>query len=69
VPYNPYRTKSCEPPPPPRPDPAKLRIATVSFGIACAVLAGVFAGASRAKIALLTTLGGAALIATRRSFD
>ncbi len=68
MPYNPYRTTSHEPPPP-RPDPAKLRLATVSFGLVCAVMAGVFAGASRAKVALLTTLGGAALIATRRPFD
>ncbi|WP_104978056.1 hypothetical protein [Sorangium cellulosum] len=62
---SPYRTS---PPSPPgrRPDDARIGVATLGFGLVCAVMGCSLAGETRAECALLAGLGGSALLLQRR---
>ena len=62
---NPYRTPPPKDPPARSTSPAKIRTATFAFGFICVLAGAVLSGADRARCALLATLGGTALLATR----
>lgn len=61
---NPYRTRPKDPLARST-DHARIRTATLAFGFICVLFGVVLSGAERARCALLATLGGTVLLATR----
>ncbi|WP_437816000.1 hypothetical protein [Sorangium sp. So ce1078] len=61
---SPYRTRPSSPPARPT-DERRLGVATLAFGLACGVMGLSLADEGRAECALLTGLGGFALLLQR----